>query len=292
MKVRNYFNSRKVLIEKFIQERMDGSDCPELLKEGMLFALLREGRKERGIFLFAVYEMLKGKNNTSSIKKMVPVAVAIEYIFAGLFVHDHLPCMNTYDKKSGQEPCYKKYGLANAVLIGDALITEGFAILTQTSKPKMAIFCIKTLADAFSSRGSIAGYAVESSSIGKKIKENVLKYIHTKKTANVFQAIVSIACQYYGEVSQDISFDLKEYALNFAVAKEILRETVLFVDIKEGNTKIEKISDKLTYPEVEGLDKSIKAIRRLLKSAQVVIEGFENNIVLLELLNMIRHDIP
>ncbi len=292
MKVRNYFNSRKALIEKFIQERMTGLDCPELLKEGMMYALLREGRRQRGIFLFAVYEMLKGRNNTSSIKKMVPVAAAIECIFAGLFVHDHLPCLNTYDKKSWKEPCHQKYGLANAVLIGDALITEGFAILAEISKPKMAVFCIKSLADAFSSKGSIAGYAVESSSIGKKIKENVLKYIHTKKTANVFQAIVNIVCQFYGEVSQDIAFDLKEYALNFAVAKEILRETVLFVDIKEGNTNIQKISQKLTYPEVEGLDKSIKAIRRLLKSAQAVIQGFENNAILLELLNTIRYDIP
>jgi len=259
LKLRNYFNSRKALIEKFIKGRMDNYDCPDLLKEGMLFALLRDGRKQRGIFLFAVYELLKGKNNTSSIKKMVPVAAAIECLFAGLFV---------------------------------ALITEAFAILAELAKPKMAIYCIKELSDAFSSRGSIAGYAVETSSLGKKIKENVLKYIHTKMAANVFQAIVNIACRFYGEVSQDTTFDLREYALNFAVAREILRETVLFVDIKEGNTEIKKIQEKLTYPEVEGLDKSIKAIRKLLKNAQGVIESFDNNVVFLELLSMIRHEIP
>lgn len=271
---------------------MDNLDCPDLLKQGMLWSLLRDSRKQRGVFLFVIYELLKGKNNTSIIKKMVPVAAAIEFIFAGIFEHDHLPCLNTYNKKKKYEPCCQKYGFANAVLIGDALITEGFAILSELAKPKMAVFCTKTLADAFSSRGSIAGYAVESSSIGKKIKENVLKYIHTKKTANVFQAIVSIACEFYGEVSQDVAFDLREYALNFAVAKEILRETVLFVDLKEGNATVERIADKLTYPEVEGLDKSIKMIRKLLKNAQGVVEGFENNAVLLELLNMIRHEIP
>ncbi len=280
------------MIEKFIKERMEDYDCPDLLKEGMLSELLRDGRKQRGIFLFAVYELLKGKNNTSSIKKLVPVAAAIEYLYAGLFVHDHLPCMYTYDKTKLHQPCYQKYGKANAVLIGDALITEGFAILSDLAKPKSAIYCIRVLADAFSSRGAIAGYAVETSSICKKIKENVLKYIHTKKSANIFQAIVNIACHFYGEVSQDVSFDLREYALNFAVAKEILRETVLFVEIKEGRTQVKKIVDKLTYPEVEGLDKSIKAIRKLLKTAQGVVEGFENNVVLLELLSMIRHEIP
>ncbi len=292
LKVRNYFNSRKVLIEDFIKERMNNYSCPDFLKNGMSEVMLREDDKERGIFLFAVYESLMGRNNTGAIKKMVPVAVAIEYIYSGLFLHEHLPIMNIYGSNEWHKKCQEKFGFANVVLIGDALLTEGFAILSELSKPKMAAYCVKALSDAFSSKGSIAGYVVESSSIGKKIKENVLKYIHTKKTASIYRAIVDIACEFHGEVSQEMAFDLKEYALNFAVAKEILKETVLYVEMKEGSTKVKRIEDKLLYPDIEGLDRSIKAIRRLLKTAQDVIEGFGNNQILLEFLNKLRYDIP
>ncbi len=292
MKVRNYFNSRKILIEDFIKERMSGYECPDFLKDGMTEVMLRGDDKERGIFLFAVYELLKGKNNAGVIKKIIPVAVAIEYIYSGLFLHEHLPIMNTYGSDKWHKKCQEKFGFANSVLIGDALLTEGFAILSELPKPKMATYCVKALSDAFSSKGSIAGYVVESSSIGKKIKENVLKYIHTKKTASIYRAIVDIACEFHGEADQENVFDLKEYALNYAVAKEILKETVLFVEMKEGSTQTKRIEEKLLYPDIEGLDKSIKAIRKLLKSAQDVIEGFGNNLILMEFLNKLRYDIP
>lgn len=292
MNVRNYFSSRRVLIEDFIKERMENYSCPALLKDGMSEVMLRGDDKELGLFLFAVYELLLGKSSASAVKKMVPVAVALEYLYSGLFLHEHLPIMKAYGHDEWHAKCKDKFGFANSVLIGDALLTEGFAILSELPKPKMATFCVKTLSDAFSSRGSIAGYVVESTSIGKKIKENVLKYIHTKKTASIYRAIVEIACEFLGEVPQETAFDLKEYALNYAVAKEVLKETVLYVEMKEGSTSTKKIEEKLLYPDIEGLDKSIKTIRKLLKNAQDVIEEFDNNQVLMEFLNVLRYDIP
>jgi len=293
LRIQRYFDVRRKLINKSMKSEFESNfDCPTELKQAMEYALFCGGKRFRPMMLFAIYEMLKGKNSVGSLKRLMPVALALEFAYTGLLVHDELPCVISYPKRENITHCYEKYSKSTAVLVGDALITKSFEILSKIAKPKLSVFCIRALAYAISTRGIIAGQTVETFSLNKKIKTNVLKFIHLKRTVVFLQAIVEMACEFYGNTKEDIFLNLKGYAHNLGFAHEILRETVLHVNMSEKNTKIVKIDGKVSYPGVVGLDKSIKDIRKHLIVAQELISDIPNNHVLQELINLVKYEIP
>jgi farnesyl diphosphate synthase len=60
-------------------------------------------------------------------------------------VHDDLPCMDNDDLRRGQPTVHKKWDEATAVLVGDALQTLAFELLTLpecSSDPKVRLALI------------------------------------------------------------------------------------------------------------------------------------------------------
>lgn len=63
--------------------------------------------------------------------RSVFVAAAIEAIHAYSLVHDDMPCMDDDDLRRGLPTVHKKWDDATAVLVGDALQTLAFELLTH-----------------------------------------------------------------------------------------------------------------------------------------------------------------
>ena len=61
----------------------------------------------------------------------VPAAGAIEALHAYSLVHDDLPCMDDDDQRLGRPTEHKKWDEATAVLVGDALQTLSFELLSR-----------------------------------------------------------------------------------------------------------------------------------------------------------------
>ena len=66
-------------------------------------------------------------------KKAVPLAVAIEYIHNFTLVHDDL--MDGDEMRRGMVTSHVKYGMATAVLAGDALFAKAFDIISELDVP-------------------------------------------------------------------------------------------------------------------------------------------------------------
>ena len=67
-----------------------------------------------------------------SDERVFPWAAAIESIHTYSLIHDDLPCMDDDDVRRGRPSSHKKYGEATALLIGDAFLTEAFALLARS----------------------------------------------------------------------------------------------------------------------------------------------------------------
>ena len=102
------------------------ADGPASLKEALSYAVLNGGKRIRPSVCFAVAGALQ-----VSISRVLPVAVAIELIHAQSLVHDDLPCMDDDDMRRGQPTVHKQFGEGVAVLVGDALLAQAFAVLTK-----------------------------------------------------------------------------------------------------------------------------------------------------------------
>ena len=65
-------------------------------------------------------------------------ACALEYIHTYSLVHDDLPAMDDDDLRRGRPTNHKVFGEAMAILAGDALLTEAFALLATGPEPRRA----------------------------------------------------------------------------------------------------------------------------------------------------------
>ncbi|MEM9988783.1 MAG: polyprenyl synthetase family protein, partial [Pseudomonadota bacterium] len=64
-------------------------------------------------------------------QEAMPAACAIEMVHSYSLVHDDLPAMDNADTRRGQPSVHKAFDEAIAILAGDALLTDAFALLTQ-----------------------------------------------------------------------------------------------------------------------------------------------------------------
>jgi len=115
----------------------------------------------------------------------MPTAVALEMVHTMSLIHDDLPAMDNDDLRRGRPTCHKVYGEGMAVLTGDALLTEAFLILAQTSPTKRypTASYVAELALTGGSTKLIGGQVMDLEGEGKKLTKAQLVKIHESKTA-------------------------------------------------------------------------------------------------------------
>ena len=85
--------------------------------EAMRYSLMSGGKRLRPALVYETAKLF-GKSG-GNIDRL---AAAIEMIHTYSLIHDDLPCMDDDDFRRGKPSCHKKFGEANAVLAGDALL--------------------------------------------------------------------------------------------------------------------------------------------------------------------------
>ena len=101
---------------------------PPILGESMRYSFLNGGKRIRPILALACAEILGVSED-----EILPFALAIEMIHTYSLIHDDLPAMDDDDYRRGKLTNHKVYGEANAILAGDALLNEAYAICLQES---------------------------------------------------------------------------------------------------------------------------------------------------------------
>ena len=138
-------------LEEALQQ-LEASD----LVEGMRHAV-RGGKCLRG---FLVIET--GLLYQVPIADSVFAAAAVEALHAYSLVHDDLPCMDDDDLRRGLPTVHKKWNDATAVLVGDALQSLAFDLLSRpqcSTDPSIRIALIVGLAKAGGAQGMVLGQA-------------------------------------------------------------------------------------------------------------------------------------
>jgi len=88
-------------------------------------------------------------------------AAAIEAIHAYSLVHDDLPCMDDDDLRRGLPTVHRKWDEATAVLVGDALQTLAFELITNDAVGDARVQLVSTLARAAGQEGMVHGQALD-----------------------------------------------------------------------------------------------------------------------------------
>lgn len=203
------------------------------------------------------------------------VAAALEMIHTGSLIHDDLPAMDNDDFRRGCLTNHKVYGEALAILAGDALFLDPYALIAQADLPSQTkVDLISNLSLASGSMGMVAGQVLDMEGEGKHLNLEELQTIHANKTGKLlafpFQAAGIIA-----GLDENLQKQLKTVGeligLAFQVRDDVLDVTASFEEI--GKTPQKDLqAEKSTYPALLGLDQAIAFCNQTLDQATAKLE--------------------
>ena len=287
---KNYLDEHKKLIESSIDSYLAELTYPEVIAEGMKYAILNGGKRLRPILLFMTLDIL-GKDKT----KGTASGVGIEMIHSYSLVHDDLPALDNDDFRRGKLTTHKKFGEAEGILIGDALLTHAFYILTARNShlaPEQIVEIVKLTSSYAGINGMIGGQMMDIASEGKRIDIETLKYIHKNKTGKLLRLPIEIGCV-ISETSKNIREKLEKFAdligLAFQIKDDILDIEGDFETLGKPIGSDAELN-KSTYPSLIGLDESKKLLQEIVDEAKNIIkENFseEKGKMLIELTDYI-----
>ena len=287
---KNYLDEHKKLIESSIDSYLAELTYPEVIAEGMKYAILNGGKRLRPILLFMTLDIL-GKDKTKGIAS----GVGIEMIHSYSLVHDDLPALDNDDFRRGKLTTHKKFGEAEGILIGDALLTHAFYILTARNShlsPEQIVEIVKLTSSYAGINGMIGGQMMDIASEGKRIDMETLKYIHSNKTGKLIKLPVEIGC-IIGEATLEEKETLIKFSeligLAFQIKNDILDIEGDFLTLGKPVGSDQEL-EKSTYPALIGLNESKELLKNTIEEAKsILVERFgeEKSAILLKLADYI-----
>lgn len=230
-----YLNKFKDIINKNLDNLFKNNDFDNMCK----YAISSGGKRLRPAILYLLANMYN-----KEYELIENEALAIELIHTYSLVHDDMPCMDDDDYRRGKLSAHKKYSEANALLIGDALLTYAFNILARSKKANNESF--KILSNYAGKDELIYGQYMDINY--EKLEKNILIDTYFKKTASLFLAAVNLAyislefpkedLEKYIDfftnlgIAYQINDDIEEYELNLHIDDK--KSIVTLVGIEEA----------------------------------------------------------
>ena len=133
----------------------------------------------------------QGQTDAALDEAALRAACAVELIHAYSLVHDDMPCMDNDVLRRGKPTVHVQFGEAQALLVGDALQTLAFELLTPEASDIPAAVQARLcglLARAAGHAGMAGGQAIDLASVGVKLDIDQLRQMHRCKTGALLEA--------------------------------------------------------------------------------------------------------
>lgn len=269
----DFCHQKRERVEQFLERLLPplNPNPSNRLPEALRYALLQGGKRLRPILVYATGEALGYPSDLLDAP-----AASVECIHSYSLVHDDLPAMDNDDFRRGKPSCHKAFDEATAILVGDALQTLAFHILSDPEllpiDPNNQLQMLQILAQKSGEAGMIGGQALDIAATNQPaLSLDALYDIHHKKTGALIEAAVILgALATTHPVKANILESLKTYArcigLSFQIQDDIL-------DVTQDSHTLGKTAgkdqqqNKSTFPSLIGLEASKVKARELHKQA-------------------------
>ena len=198
--------------------------APARLHEAMRYATLEGGKRVRPLLAFAA-----GEVSGASTERLEVAAAAVELIHAYSLVHDDLPAMDDDVLRRGKPTVHVEFDEATALLVGDALQSLAFQLLSEyqvADDPRVQLEMLKTLAAAAGSRGMAGGQQIDLEATGRALGLPELEFMHIHKTGALIRAAVLLgfSCGQAPAAAERQKLDkyAKSIGLAFQVVDDVL----------------------------------------------------------------------
>ena len=293
----NWARDKQLRMEDVLDTHLpSATTSPARLHEAMRYSTMGGGKRVRALLAYAAGEFCG-----ADINKIDVPAAAVEIIHAFSLVHDDLPCMDDDDLRRGKPTAHKQYGDAMALLVGDALQSFAFQLISQDKLLKSATQKLKMLhilALASGSRGMAGGQAIDIDSIGIPLTRAELEHMHIQKTGALIRAAALMGA-YCADKTKDeklindkisaVDHFAKSIGLAFQVVDDILDAEADTQTLGKTAGK-DQLNNKSTYVTILGLSAAKQLASELHANAMAALSFYGREADLLRhLANFITH---
>ncbi len=258
-------------------------DAPAIVIEAMQYSLRAGGKRLRPVLALAAAAAAAaahGMPEADARARALPIAAALELIHTYSLVHDDLPAMDDDTLRRGRPTSHVMFGDGLAILAGDGLLTEAFALLTEP-RSRVApdgpwadagtrLEAAFVIARAAGAAGMVGGQAIDLHAAGKTpaslpheraLSAGTLRDMHLRKTGALITASVVAGAMVAG-ASRDALASFARYGADVGLAFQIVDD---LLDVEGTDAALGKTAGKdaaagkPTYPSLYG----IAASRRL-----------------------------
>jgi farnesyl diphosphate synthase len=251
------------LSEACVRDAVPAGDLPVL--EGMRYAT--SGGKRLRAFLVMESAALHGVPDHQSVF----AAAAVEALHAYSLVHDDLPCMDDDDLRRGLPTVHVQWDEATAVLVGDALQTLAFDLLTRPGlHPDAAVRLdlVASLAQASGAAGMVLGQALDIAAETAETPLNLAQI--TRLQAAKTGALISWSAETGARLGGADIAPLRAYAQALGLAFQIA-DDILDVEgcAQTAGKRLQKDAEagKATFVSLLGMDTARQRAKSLVDEA-------------------------
>jgi len=293
-RLEGWIEARRHAVDEELERRLPRPPaCPAVIAAAMRYSVQAGGKRLRPLLVLAAAEASGAMAHPpltpdDACGRAVPAACAIEFIHTYSLVHDDLPAMDNDVLRRGIPTLHVVQGEGMAILGGDGLLTEAFAVLARGSDgsdpadPARTIRVIARVAAAAGAAGMVGGQAIDLHLAGQGPKDGapapvpdlaVLRDMHARKTGALIRAAATCGAMAVG-ASDAIVQAVDEYATEVGLAFQIVDD---ILDVEGSLETLGKTAgsdqrkQKITYPGVHGLPASKARAAVLVREAHVAL---------------------
>ncbi len=264
----SWVSAHQTNLESTLKRLLPQADImPQRLHAAMRYSVLDGGKRVRPLLAFAAGELAG-----ALVERVEIAAAAVEIIHAYSLVHDDMPCMDDDVLRRGKPTCHVEYDEATALLVGDALQSLAFQLLSEhqlSDDASKQLQMVKLLAVASGSRGMGGGQAIDLDSVGKQLTLPELEQMHIHKTGALIRAAIMLGA-HCGNLNQTQLDRLDRYGkcigLAFQVVDDILDSEADTATLGKTAGK-DADNDKPTYVTLLGVPAAKKMAAELHQQA-------------------------
>jgi len=205
-------------------------------------------------------------------------AAAIEAVHAYSLVHDDLPCMDDDDLRRGRPTVHVKWDDATAVLVGDALQTLAFELLSDPAcapDPGTRVDLIASMAKAAGGVGMVGGQAMDIAAETAPLPLTLAQI--TDLQAMKTGALIQWSAEAGARLANADPAPMTAYATALGLAFQI-SDDILDVEgcATTAGKRLQKDADagKATFVSLLGLEGAKSRAKALVEAAQAALSPF------------------
>lgn len=261
--------------EQFLLDNLPTSKSIHPTYEDALHEMLVAGGKR---FRPALLLGVVSSYNPLLIEGAWHVAYAIELLHTYSLIHDDLPAMDDSPLRRGKPTLHVVYDEVTAILVGDALNTYSFEVLSNAPfSDYTRVQLIRELATNGGLNGMVLGQAIDCYFENSPLDIEDVKILHTNKTAKLIAASLKMGAIIVGK--EDLGDKLYDFGIKLGLLFQIQDD---ILDVTQSSEEAGKLTgndeDKNSFVTLIGLDETMKEANTLANELLDELNNFDENL--------------